>query len=101
MGELSKKQQTVLRYLYEHRDSDAPTSSEISRGTGLSADDVTAALGALRELGFVSGPPSLRDQVAAAILQLGEGAPSPVDPSYPNPRWQTLRCAFAREKGGG
>lgn len=78
----SKIEDKVLVFLFENKDSDAPSDVEaIMKGTGLSADDVRQALTSLSEAGLIVGPPSLLNRAMECLKEMDEKL-TPISDGY-------------------
>lgn len=77
---LTKRQEYVLRFLYERKDA-PPSLSAISGALNIKPSEVRTTLTELRELGMVSGPPTLADRVRET-LQGMDPKFGPLSPSF-------------------
>lgn len=92
---LSKSQESVLRFLYEHKDDEDISTARIVAGTGLRPDEVVQALATLQEAGMVGGPPSLLKRTMDALKEMDDNL-APTDAGYAE---HIVLLASAIEKG--
>jgi len=81
MTKLTHDQEAVLRHLYENRDGDGPNIDQIAAATGLTPAATRKCLAELKEMGLVSGPPSLLERTAVVLKKLDENL-DPTSQSY-------------------